>query len=197
MRKLLSLLILVSLSACAGTGSVPLSPFVPSNAMTQTLRAHHRHHKTGAVARIIIPRAHHRRAHFISSATKAIKIVAIYLDAPGFTLTTIAALTTSSPDCTSSSSALVCVIAAQVFEGHNRIDVTTYDAAPVGGKIPRGAKILATSTVTQTVTAGKTPYVAIFLSGEIGSINAGPSFDSLPADGATTTAAIMVNPKDF
>lgn len=206
MRRLFAASIVLALSACGGSvsrsGGSPagLVPAVSEKALAPD---HHHRKRVSAYAQIIIPRHHRRRKpDFISSATRGIKIVATYTG-PGsssgaFVQTTIAALGSGAPGCkVSSSSAIVCVIAATVWEGADHIVVTTYDTPPSGGKIPPSANIIGMATVDTTITGGTTPYIPIFLGGEVGSIHATPLFSTVPADGSTHDVAIAVAPRDF
>jgi len=75
--------------------------------------------------------------------------------------------------------------------------VTTYDTAPSHGKIPDAANLLAVGNASgQTITLGKQNAFTVFLGGVVASLNA-PAFTSMPADGATHTMTIAIDPEDF
>lgn len=190
---------MIAVAGCSGAGSATRAGtpngFVPGvrGAVVTPQRRHRK--RVRAYAHIIIPRKYHRRSSFISAATRGIQIVA---NSGGFIETTVAALGPKAPDCTSTSYGFVCFVTATVWEGTNKIDVTTYDTAPVSGAIPSGAKILGLASVSADVTPGSSaPSLAIFLGGEIGSINGGPAYSTVAADGSTHDAAIVLDPKDF
>ncbi|HZZ01003.1 MAG TPA: hypothetical protein VFE36_15690, partial [Candidatus Baltobacteraceae bacterium] len=204
MRRIVAAVLLSTLVACSGSTNAGLSgggaqTFVPGARSATTPDRRHRK-RVHAYAQIIVPREHHhrhRRPKYISPSTKGIQIVADYNGSGTFVQTTVDALGPNAPDCQTTSSGFLCIVTATVWEGSNTITVTTYDTAPSNGKIPPSAQILGTAKIDTTVTAGKTPYISIFLGGEIGSINAKPAFSTAPADGASHDVAIVVNPKDF
>lgn len=212
MRRIVAAVLLFALAACSGAGTSGGSGngvhgFVPAarGALTPD---HRRHKRVGGYAHIVIPRRH-RRKHpgrgpdYVSPSIRGIKIVATWQggSTSTFVETTVAALGPKAPDCTSTSSGFSCTIPATVWEGPNKIDVTVYDTPPSGSSssatFPPGAQVLGFSSITQTVTAGVTPSILIYLGGEIGSINAKPLFQSAPADGTSHDVAITFNPKDF
>ncbi|HEY1975069.1 MAG TPA: hypothetical protein VGG89_00810 [Candidatus Baltobacteraceae bacterium] len=213
MRRVIALLLLFALAACTGTGTsgvsatAPGSGFVPGARAAMTTDRKHRK-RTNAVVHIVIPRRHPRRRHgrgpdYVSPSTRGIKIVATWQggSTSTFVETTVAALGPKAPDCTASSSGFSCLIPSTVWEGPNKIDVTVYDKPPSGSSsgatFPSNAQELGFSSITQTVTAGVTPSILIYLGGEIGSINAKPLFSSVPADGSSHDIAIAFNVKDF
>lgn len=212
-RRIVAAVLLFALAACTGvgtsgvSGTAPSSGFVPGARAAMTTDRKHRK-RTNAVVHIVIPRRHPRRRHgrgpdFVSPSTRGIKIVATWQggSTSTFVETTVAALGPKAPGCGSSSSTFSCTFQAIVWEGPNKIDVTTYDKPPSGSSsgatFPSNAQVLGFSSITQTVTAGVTPSILIYLGGEIGSINAKPLFSSVPADGSSHDIAIAFNVKDF
>jgi hypothetical protein len=98
--------------------------------------------------------------HFISAATKGIKLS--FSGASTFTVT--AGLTPASPNC--SGSPLVCTIKLGLKPGSYHVTIGAYDLAPVGGSIPAGANLLSTaSNVPAQVSPGATNDLAFTLDG--------------------------------
>lgn len=212
MRRLFCAVLLAAFAACSSGGSAiapqSLPGFAPAVRGGTFLADRRRHRRVGAFAHIVIPRRRPRTHRgrgpdFVSPSTRGIKIVATWQggSTSSFVQTTVAALGPKAPGCTSSSSSFSCTIQATVWEGPNKIDVTTYDKPPSssssGSSFPANAQELGFSSITDTVTAGVTPSILIYLGGEIGSINAKPLFSSVPADGSSHDVAIAFNPKDF
>jgi len=181
----------------AGTNGITPSGISGANGASDAAVSHKKHRRVRGYARFIIPQRKHKRGRkgdFVSGATQSAAFVATSTNG---TVTTIADLSSGSSDCTGGGAARTCTVAVLVPFGDDTIDVTTYDQAPSGGVIPTSAQELGTGSTTQTVVDGVTPSITIFLSGLIGSIGVAPNFASLPANGNTSTAMFVIDPRDF
>ncbi|MBV8332167.1 MAG: hypothetical protein JO192_05475 [Candidatus Eremiobacteraeota bacterium] len=207
MRRAIAALTTLSLAACAGNGalnaSAPTSGMLPSSFGARADSSGRHRKRTDAYAQIVIPRLHHhhRKPDFVSAATRGIQIVATYTGASSssgaYVQTTVAALGPNAPGCQTSASSFLCLISATVWEGSNHIVVTTYDQPPSGGQIPPTADVIGMAAVDQAVKAGTTPYIPIYLGGQIGKIHVSPLYSTVPADGSNHNVSIVVAPRDF
>jgi virginiamycin B lyase len=202
-RAIAAGLTIAMLAGCAGGGSgTALPPSSPSNAVPSAKHAAatKKRHRVKGYAHILIRRPKHRRhlrdPRFISPATLGAEFV-VKSDVNG-TVTTDADLSPSSPYCTTSGpNTSSCTVPVPMPFGNDTITITTYAQAP-GNNGFDPAKALAVGSQTQTVTdGGATPTINVFLSGIVDSIDAGPSFGSLPADGTASDEAFVVNGRDF
>ena len=192
------------LAGCASGGSgTALLPGSPSNAIRAgNSDASMKKHRVKGYAHIIIrrPKKKHRGRgvdpRFISSATLGAEFV-VTSDAGG-SVTTDANLSPASPYCTTvTGNVSSCTIPVSMPFGNDTITITTYAQAPSGGGFNPNTE-LAVGSQTQRVTlGGATPTINVYLSGVVDSIDAGPAFSSLPADGAASSEVFVVNGRDF
>ncbi|HTA37475.1 MAG TPA: hypothetical protein VK760_00280, partial [Candidatus Acidoferrales bacterium] len=119
------------LAACTGVSQNP-TPLLAGNANRTSER------KARLAIRIRVPKTprYRRGARYISSATKAITLS--FAGRSAFTQTV--ALTPADSRC--KGSPLVCTIDDSLAPGDYTVTATTYDRAPVSGKIPAGAGVL-------------------------------------------------------
>ena len=192
------------LAGCASSGSgTSLLPGSPSNAVRAgNSDASMKKHRVKGYAHIIIrrPKKKHRGRgvdpRFISSATLGAEFV-VTSDAGG-SVTTDANLSPASPYCTTITPNVELVHDSRLNAVRNdTITITTYAQAPSAGGFNPNTE-LAVGSQTQRVTlGGATPTINVYLSGVVDSIDPGPAFSSLPADGAASSEVFVVNGRDF
>ena len=203
-RPIAAGLTIALLAGCASGGSgTALLPGSPSNAVRAgNSDASMKKHRVKGYAHIIIrrPKKKHRGRgvdpRFISSATLGAEFV-VTSDAGG-SVTTDANLSPASPYCTTiTPNVSSCTIPVSMPFGNDTITITTYAQAPSAGGFNPNTE-LAVGSQTQRVTlGGATPTINVYLSGVVDSIDAGPAFSSLPADGAASSEVFVVNGRDF
>ncbi len=205
-RPIAAVLTIAMLAGCASAGSNPaLVPGDVSNAVRGTgsdAISMKKHHRVKGYAHIIIrrPKKKHRGhgydPRFISPATLGAEFV-VQSNAGG-SVTTDANLSPSSPYCTTTGpNTSSCTVPVPMPFGNDTITITTYAQTPSSGGFNPATK-LAIGSQTQTVTdGGPAPTITVYLSGVVDSIDAGPAFSSLPADGAASSEAFVVNGRDF
>lgn len=205
-RPLATALTIAMLAGCASAGSSPtLLPGDASNTVRSTgsnAVSMKKHRRVKGYAHIIIrrPKKKHRGSgynpRFISSATLGAEFV-VQSDTGG-SVTTDANLSPSSPYCTTTEpNTSSCTVPVSMPFGNDTITITTYAQTPTSGGFNPTTE-LAVGSQTQTVTlGGPTPTINIFLSGVVDSIDAGPAFSSLPADGTASSEVFVVNGRDF
>ncbi len=197
-RRSIAAIAVAAASACAAGGA----PGVPSAGVSPlVVRAVQPRAATtvSSLVRLVIPprRAADPRPHFVSGATEGLKIVALP-SGGGAGVTTVASLAPGANGCTPErGGGRSCAVIAKLPIGKDRITIRTYDSAPSGQTFPPGAKLLGIGAVTQTVARTGTPQIVVYLDGVVGSIEAGPEFASLPADGSPHQAAFVVQAVDF
>jgi hypothetical protein len=162
-RRIVVLAVIAALlSGCAvhGAAPIPLAPAGTSDALGSPGRVGDaRRGKAKLVIRIRIPKAH-RRAHYISAGTKG---ATLQFTGPT-TLTQAIALTPSDPRCTGMP--LVCTIVVSLPPGSYTANISTYNAAPVGGAIPGSAKVLSTAkNVAATINTSQANSLSFTLDG--------------------------------
>ena len=145
------------LSGCAGSAIEPAArtPDAP--------QAPHRTREQKATLVIHVRVPHRRRAHYVSPATKGMRLS---FSGPK-TVTEVIGLTpTTDPRCSNSGGATTCRIAVDLPAGSYAANVTTYNEAPAGGSLPGNAKILSTAGgVAVNVVTGKTNQANFTLEG--------------------------------
>ena len=159
-------------------------------------------HRVKGYAHIIIrrPKKKHRGRgvdpRFISSATLGAEFV-VTSDAGG-SVTTDANLSPASPYCTTiTPNVSSCTIPVSMPFGNDTITITTYAQAPSAGGFNPNTELAVGSQTQQVTLGGATPTINVYLSGVVDSIDAGPAFSSLPADGAASSEVFVVNGRDF
>ncbi|HEY4440347.1 MAG TPA: hypothetical protein VGN14_07800 [Candidatus Elarobacter sp.] len=142
-----------------------------------------------------------RKPKFVSPSTNGVQIRA-YLHSDTQHATVIGS---SATDVSSGSAACggtagfprTCSVVVPVPAGVEDFIMTTYDAAPSGGSFS-GANVLGIDLLSnQTITLNAANTLSIFISGLIAKYGAVPAFASLPADGASHTYGILIQPQDF
>lgn len=139
---------------------------------------------------------HLRRPEYISANTNGASIT---VTQGSIVVTQVFDLSPGSSFCTTVPAGRTCTVTMTVPVGNDTFAITTYDEAPVNGAIPAGAHVLGFSQSTQSVVAGGTTTIQVYLGGTIASIGVQPTatYISLPADGTAHTIAFAFAPADF
>lgn len=164
---------LALLAGCGGSGSGSTNtslPVVPSDgAAVRTRPVRHVGHGTLTIA-IRVPRRRHRRARYISSATKGMTLL---LSGPTSLAQTVG-LTPSSPGCTGTGEATKCTVTVKLAAGSYTATIDAYDAVSCAGSsciIPSGAHLLsAAKNAPFTIKSGKANTVDVTLGGVVASL---------------------------
>jgi uncharacterized repeat protein (TIGR03803 family) len=144
-------------------------------------------HKGKLVVRVRIPMKHDRGPHYVSAATKGMTIA--FAGPSNFTKTF--GLTAGSNGC--SGAPTTCTIDVAVPVGSYSTTIETYDAAPVNGSIPSGAKLLSiASNVPLFVKLAVANTLAVTLDG----VPASCFVTALPAGASFGATAFSVTAKD-
>jgi hypothetical protein len=162
----------LTLSACGGGGTsspAPSSSALVAGRVVLTIAQ-----TSGAAAA--------RKPQYISPSAVSVSIV-VNGGAP-----TIADISATSPDCTTSGQSRVCTIPLQAPVGNDTFTFNQYDGANATGHL------LGSGTATATVVAGQAFQIAATLNGTVASITL--SIGALPPAGAPGTAALTVTAKD-
>ena len=195
------------LSACAGGGSggggaVPSSPGGGGGGGgTTTTQATVKTIVTigGTAAQAVA--LYHRHAlatgrtpQYVSPSTLGVSVTA-----SGGGGTFVFNVSAGSPLCTSGAPR-TCTLSFPITAGSYTFTMTLYDAAPVGGAIPGGAKSLGASSVAQTINPLQANTLNFYVGGIVGGVgvSGGTTFTSLPADGAAHSynVALIVTDAD-
>jgi hypothetical protein len=140
-----------------------------------------------------------RHALFVSPGTAS---VSLSISENGSLLsTTVADVSSGSPNCITSGGSRTCTIPLNVGAGTYTFGLATFNQAPSGGAIPANAKQLGAATTTATIAPGQSNAIDFFVGAVISSVGIGSqgntsSYTSLPADGNPHTYVITIVPTD-
>jgi virginiamycin B lyase len=198
-RALAATLLVSSLAACGGAGGSALTTVVPATPIAAARASTTVSDVTIDV--IIRDAARTRRDHFISRSTAGV-LAQVYAHADkkhkhllGKSATNVAA---GSPACGGKKGyPRACTVSVPAPAGNDDFVFTTYDAPPKAGKFPKTAHVLGLGALTQRIVGSKANRLAIYISGVIASIGAGPAFASLAADGKSQSYGFILQPQDF
>lgn len=146
-----------------------------------------------------------RKPMFVSPSTNG-TVLTVYqhgtttVVAPSPFITDVSA---GSPNCVGTAPR-ICTLPISLPPGTYDFALKTYDAAPVAGAIPGGAKQLAQSSLTQTIVALASNTINFSLSGIVvgppgiacASVCGSISYMSLPADGSTHNFGLAISATD-
>jgi hypothetical protein len=176
LSRILPLLAVSALSACAAGGNVAL----PTSRAAVAAASLHRAAGKMIVRVRVPPKSRGRRGldpRYISAGTKGLTMA--FTGASAFTKTF--GLTPHDPKCTGAP--LTCTFVLSLAAGAYAVTVDAYDQAPVGGAIPPNAKMLSTArSVPLTVVSGASNSANFTLDGVPASIAVG----GFPSAGAGT-----------
>ncbi|MBV8489226.1 MAG: hypothetical protein JO199_01760, partial [Candidatus Eremiobacteraeota bacterium] len=194
MRRLIVALALASLTAC--NGGVPATPFAIAHGAATT-QPERKKHKDGSLRLVIkLPRCAGKAArhlalcrpsrhhpHFLSPATKSIKVVFTPSSGPVPPITKTANLTVGSSGCVSTLSTTQCTLVTQQLPPFNwTVVLTTYDGTLDGGGNPTG-NVLSAGSAGFTITANHTTTLNLTLSGVPASTIVVPNDTLIGGDG--------------
>ncbi|HEY1975788.1 MAG TPA: hypothetical protein VGG89_04565 [Candidatus Baltobacteraceae bacterium] len=174
LRQLTSIACAVTLLAGCGGGSASNSLPSATNDGIAPRTQHARHVKHGTLTiSIRVPRRHHRRPKYISSATKGMTLL---LSGPTPLAETVG-LTPSSPGCSGTGDATKCTVTVTLSAGKYTATIDTYDAVSCAGSscvIPSGAHLLSEAKDAPfSVKSGKANSIDVTLGGVVASLSVG------------------------
>jgi virginiamycin B lyase len=204
-RLLAAPVLCAALAACAGgTTSVPFArEFAPNGAVLGAARATPASPAVHVTVRVTIqsgPSHARARSHFISRSTDGV-LVQVYAHSDPQHRHVIGE---SSTDVSSGAAACgghtgyprSCTVDVPAPAGDDDFVFTTYDVAPKGHAFP-GGHVLGLGSLTQRIVAYRANDLAIYIGGEIASIDGAPARLSFPADGRKHAYAFVLSPQDF